>query len=141
MRGPSCQLALTMNLKSTCAKLKCLRFRSLNLIFGIWPQTDIHTHASRNAVTLVWGSLRLAPINLCQKIFCTLHFCIVPYRRKLANFEVLWLFVKVHFGGVAFVGGTSEQSAKFSLWKLYFPLPYSWKLLRDFNLANWRIFY
>ena len=51
-----------MNLKSTCAKLKCLRFRSLNLIFGIWPQTDIHTHASRNAVTLVWGSLRLAPI-------------------------------------------------------------------------------
>ena len=34
-------------------------------IFGIWPQTDrqtyIHTHV-RNAVTLVWGSLRLAPI-------------------------------------------------------------------------------
>ena len=45
MRGPACQLALTMNLKSTCAKLKCLRFRSL--IFGIWSQTDLHTHASR----------------------------------------------------------------------------------------------
>ena len=29
-------------------------------IFGIWPQTDIHTHM-RNTVTLVWGSLRLAP--------------------------------------------------------------------------------
>ena len=26
-------------------------------------QTDIHTHASCNAVTLVWGSLRLAPIT------------------------------------------------------------------------------
>ena len=41
---------------------------SLNLIFGIWPQTDIHTHASRNAVTLVWGSLRLAPINKLFKM-------------------------------------------------------------------------
>ena len=26
-------------------------------------QTDIHTHATCNAVTLVWGSLRLAPIT------------------------------------------------------------------------------
>ena len=26
-------------------------------------QTYIHTHASCNAVTLVWGSLRLAPIT------------------------------------------------------------------------------
>jgi len=26
-------------------------------------QTEIHTHASCNAVTLVWGSLRLAPIK------------------------------------------------------------------------------
>ena len=24
---------------------------------------NIHTHGSHNAVTLVWGSLRLAPIN------------------------------------------------------------------------------
>ena len=36
-------------------------------IYGIWPQTnkqtDIHT-TSAIAVTLVWGSLRLAPINL-----------------------------------------------------------------------------
>ena len=29
-------------------------------IFGIWPQTDIHNTHVRNAVTLVWGSLRLA---------------------------------------------------------------------------------
>ena len=26
-------------------------------------QTDIHTHNFRNAVTLVWGSLRLTPIK------------------------------------------------------------------------------
>ena len=26
-----------------------------------------HTHASRNAVTLVWGSLRLAPINTVDR--------------------------------------------------------------------------
>ena len=38
-------------------------------IYGIWPQTDKHTHNFRkcshasvgNAVMLVWGSLRLAP--------------------------------------------------------------------------------
>ena len=30
-------------------------------IYGIWLRTDIHTN-SANAVTLVWGSLRLAPI-------------------------------------------------------------------------------
>ena len=31
-------------------------------IYNIWPLTDIHT-TSKNTVTLVWGSLRLAPIN------------------------------------------------------------------------------
>ena len=40
-------------------------------IFGIWPHVrtyaDRHTHASCNAVTLVWGSLRLAPINSMLK--------------------------------------------------------------------------
>ena len=32
--------------------------------FGIWPQANrqSETHASCNAVSLVWGSLRLAPI-------------------------------------------------------------------------------
>ena len=34
-------------------------------------QTDIHTHV-RNAVTLVWGSLRLAPITLSAT--STVHF-------------------------------------------------------------------
>ena len=33
-------------------------------IYGIWPQGCIHTHL-RNAVPLVWGSLRLAP-TICK---------------------------------------------------------------------------
>ena len=36
-------------------------------IYSIWPQTNKHTHASCNAVPLVWGSLRLAPISLCSQ--------------------------------------------------------------------------
>ena len=34
-------------------------------IYGIWLQANIHTHV-HNAVTLVWGSLSLAPINYNQ---------------------------------------------------------------------------
>ena len=34
----------------------------LSFLFGIW--SVVHVHASCNAVTLVWGSLRLAPISL-----------------------------------------------------------------------------
>ena len=41
-------------------------------------QTDRHTHASCNALTLVWGSLRLAQINyFCVqwvKIFSSVHW-------------------------------------------------------------------
>ena len=40
-------------------------FKRAFKIYGIWPQARsvvyIHTHL-RNAVPLVWGSLRLAPI-------------------------------------------------------------------------------
>ena len=60
---------------STCANLKCtytfVSVRSIK-IFGIWPhvrrQTYLHVPSS-NVVTLVWGSLRLAPImvdHLCD---------------------------------------------------------------------------
>ena len=46
------------------------RIRLFNLHFGIWPCVpDIHVHVSCNAVTLVWGSLRLAPI-MCQHSTC-----------------------------------------------------------------------
>ena len=41
-------------------------FRSFSLKFwyiATRKQTDRHTHASYNAVTLVWGSLRLTPIK------------------------------------------------------------------------------
>ena len=38
-------------------------------IFGKWSvQANIHTHV-RNEVTLVWGSLRLAPINMAATGF------------------------------------------------------------------------
>ena len=39
----------------------CIRSFNLNIRYMV-GRTG-HTHASRNAVTLVWGSLRLAPIN------------------------------------------------------------------------------
>ena len=41
-------------------------------IYGIWPQTDIHT-TSANAVTLVWGSVRLTPTTLRVQIPYTLE--------------------------------------------------------------------
>ena len=50
-----------------CAKLPCLHeiFNYIHSfkICSIWPQTYVHT-TSANAVTLVWGSLWLAPIKL-----------------------------------------------------------------------------
>ena len=47
-----------------CTKLPGLHeiFKYAYLIYGIWPQTYIHT-TSGNAVMLVWGLLRLAPIK------------------------------------------------------------------------------
>ena len=51
------------------------------------------------------------------------------------SFKVLWLFVKVFsakFGDVASVGITSEQSAKFSPRKSYFPPIRESFLLRKF---------
>ena len=47
---------------STCANFVSVRSIS---IFGIWSVVpDIHIHTSCNAVSLVWGSLRLTPIRL-----------------------------------------------------------------------------
>ena len=66
MRGPSCQLALTLkklNLKSTCAcNVEMPSFPFVEFKFSVYGLK--HTHASRNAVTLVWGSLKLAPMNV-----------------------------------------------------------------------------
>ena len=47
---------------STCANLKSFISACSFQTFGIWSQADIHTHASCNAVLLVWSLLRLTPI-------------------------------------------------------------------------------
>ena len=83
--GVLCHDPLHRTLKSfrTCANLKCMcTFVSVrsNKIFSIYghTQTDRHTHASRNAVTLVWGSLRLAPIySLENKLFSSTSCCLL----------------------------------------------------------------
>ena len=58
--------SIAQNIKHVCKFEIYVYFCSIK-IFGIWShanrQTDRQTHASCNAVTLVWGSLRLAPIN------------------------------------------------------------------------------
>ena len=65
---------------STCANLKCtctfvypfVQFKVL--AYGhtyVSKQTDRHTHASCNAVPLVWGSLRFAPTILTIDIVAT----------------------------------------------------------------------
>ena len=53
---------------------------NLNIRYMVVPDIHIHTHASRNAVTLVWGSLRLAPIiESCQVGRLQLPFTLVYY--------------------------------------------------------------
>ena len=60
-------------------------------IYGIWPQTHRHTYihtTSANAVTLVWGSLRLAPIIFIV-IECLWH------RMKMQHKNLVhWISVK-----------------------------------------------
>ena len=56
-------------------------------------------------------------------------------REKFCNYWVLWLFAKVFsvkFGGMAFIGGGSEQSTKVFSTKMYFPLVCESLLLRKF---------
>ena len=73
-----CALAVAQHCPSPTTK--CTRtfnfweiFKRAFKIYGIWPQANkhvcIHTHLL-NAVSLVWGSLRLAPIMLHV---CTYH--------------------------------------------------------------------
>ena len=38
-------------------------------------QTYIHTHNFRNAVMLVWGSLRLTPITCTMCFILSMHKC------------------------------------------------------------------
>ena len=55
----------TLQLPTKCTRTFNFReiFKRAFKIYGIWPQGRIHTHL-RNAVPLVWGSLRLAPITV-----------------------------------------------------------------------------
>ena len=65
---------------STCANLKVRvpSFPFVQFKFSVYGHTqrDKRTHASCNAVTLVWGSLRLAPMIVDNKI-CNL-ICQIP---------------------------------------------------------------
>ena len=42
-------------------------------VYGLVYRTYIHVHATCSAVTLVWGSLRLAPIIACAYNFMEAH--------------------------------------------------------------------
>ena len=69
---------------STCANLKCTlpSFLFVQLKFLVYghTHTDRHTHTSCNAVTLVWGSLRLTPINIVSsKQFGIFAYIIVSH--------------------------------------------------------------
>ena len=80
-------------------------------IYSIWPQAskqaDIHT-TSANAVTLVWGSLRLAPINELSVAYITV------IRRALRSAEKLAIIVCVAFVSFRFVSCfTYTQSCLF----------------------------
>ena len=65
-----CSLAVALSYRSRrnyLSRTQCVarvqnRIRSFNLNIRYMVGRTGHTHASRNAVTLVWGSLRLAPI-------------------------------------------------------------------------------
>ena len=65
-----CTLSVAQQCHSARKYMRTFNFREIVKrpfkIYGIWPQAQsvscIHTHLC-NAVPLVWGSLRLAPIN------------------------------------------------------------------------------
>ena len=52
-------------------------------------QTDLRTHASCNAVTLVWGSLRLAPTTAYFDLFMTIQL------QKIQDVWTCWVHQKV----------------------------------------------
>ena len=63
-RGVNMNVEWTWICFSTCANLKSVRFFKFS-VYG-HTQTYIHTHASSNAVMLVWGLLRLAPKSIAS---------------------------------------------------------------------------
>ena len=74
-----------------CTKLPCLHeiFKYAHLKFTVYGRKDTHTFA--NAVTLVWGSLRLAPTNYSSfpssfEAWNSLHFD-VANKNSLLSFK------------------------------------------------------
>ena len=76
--GPAkCTSSIFVILKFKCAHLKNKRYVAAS------KQANIHTHV-RNAVPLVWGSLRLAPINKYASCKCILlcFLCLCTYENS-----------------------------------------------------------
>ena len=68
--------------------------KALIKIYGKWSvqaskQANIHTHV-RNDVTVVWGSLRLAPIILLVQFFGNMH-SLYTYNMGGRKFHILWM--------------------------------------------------
>ena len=42
-------------------------------IYGMWPRTRTHTDKHFNANSLVWGSLRLAPMNIIKTVWSDMN--------------------------------------------------------------------
>ena len=61
------------------------------MVFARSKQASIDTHALRNEVTLVWGSLRLAPINTHICMCDVLPVNDVGVSEKLAASCIGWL--------------------------------------------------
>ena len=90
VRDPSCQLSQEGNVH--LSKFEMYVSVRSNKIFGIWPHvnihTYIHTHASCNAVTLVWGSLRLALARgVCMMVLWPAH--LPPHDRVRSGNETM----------------------------------------------------
>ena len=69
MRDSLCQLSCFST--HTCANLKCM-YPFVQFKFSVYGHTQTHTHASCNAVPLVWHSLRFASMTVY--LASSLHF-------------------------------------------------------------------
>ena len=54
----------------------------------LWPHADKHTHASCNAVPLVWGLLRLAPMKCTMLPAWDLHCYLVIIRVNVCKVSI-----------------------------------------------------
>ena len=94
-------------------------------IYGIWLQADRHTHASCNAVPLVWGSLRLAPITKPVQCYSAsnIFYCVVNMLAQSKSLTVCGMFSSSLFelAIVLFVCGCSTMGQLSSTRKVIYP--------------------